>query len=182
MNVQRQMLLERIMCEILWRPTGSGISDLNYPLRKQFEALLQEKYSDNACRKYLLAYDRIKQYSISKELQLFTKGKHQNPQYRDEIFYLLYYPDSELNEQFLYVVKKEILIWDFTIDVPESIKRQIFMILCDTVRTQRRRQTLTEKLSALLDVYHYCCEEAIQDIEQIAGTSAKIRYSGYSQL
>ena len=130
------------------------ISELNYLLRKQFEALLQEKYSDNACRKYLLAYDRIKQYSISKELQIFTKGKHQNSQYRNEIFYLPYYPDSELNGQFLNIVKKEILIWDFTIDVAEVMKRQIFTILCDMVRTQRRRQSLTEKLSALLDVYH----------------------------
>lgn len=143
------------------------ISELNYPLRKQFEALLQEKYSDNACRKYLLAYDRIKQYSISKELQIFTKGKHQNSQYRNEIFYLPYYPDSELNGQFLNIVKKEILIWDFTIDVAEVMKRQIFTILCDMVRTQRRRQSLTEKLSALLDVYHYCCDEAIEDIEQM---------------
>lgn len=143
------------------------ISDLNYPLRKQFEALLQKNYSDNACRKYLRAYDRIKQYSINKELQIFAKGKYRYPQYRNEIFYLPYYPDPDLNEQFLYVSKKEILLWDFTMDVPETIKRQIFTVLCDTVRTQWPKQRITERLSGLMDVYHYCCNEAIKDIEQM---------------
>lgn len=143
------------------------ISELNYPLRKELEALLQEKYSDNACRKYLLAYDRIKQYSISKELQVLTKEKHRYPQYQEELLYLPYYPDSRLNEQFLYVVKKEILLWDFSIDAPETMKRQIFTILCDIVRTQRPKQKLTERLSGLLDVYRYCCDEGIEDIEQM---------------
>lgn len=143
------------------------IAELNYALRKQFEGLLRKSHAETTCRNYLRIFDRIKQHSIQKELQVFIKGKRQKPVYHNEVFYLPYYPDPDRNEQFLYVVRKENLIWDFTIDAPVSMKQQIFEVLCDIIDTYSLKQGLTNRLTGLREFYAYCCKEKVEDIEQM---------------
>lgn len=149
------------------------IKELDYSLRKRFEARLREMFTDGTCQNYLHAFDRIKQHAIRKELQLVIHGSVPHPVYQATTFYLPYYPDPELNRQFLSVSKKEILLWDFTIDAPELMKRQIFRILCGTIREEHRKSVLTKRLSGLLDVYHYCCDHDIEDVEQMELSQAQ---------
>lgn len=149
------------------------IAELNYALRKQFERLLLKSYPKTTCRNYLRAFDRIKQHSIQKELQIFIKGKRQKTVYHNEVLYLPYYPDPERNEQFLYVIKKENLIWDFTIDAPMMMKQQIFDVLCGIIDTYPLKQDLTERLTGLREFYAYCCKEAVENIEQMEQAAAQ---------
>ena len=143
------------------------ISELNYQLRKQFETLLREKFSDSTCRRYLTAFDRIKQHSACKEFQVFAKGKPIYPEYKNDIFYLPYYPDVEVIRHFRKVIKKEDLAWDFSIDVPETMKRQMFQILCTTLNQEKENKTLFQRLYGLQIFYSFCCHECIESIEQM---------------
>lgn len=143
------------------------ISELNYPLRKQFETLLREKFPDSTCRRYLTAFDRIKQHSACKEFQVFAKGKPIYPEYKNDIFYLPYYPDVEVIRHFRKVIKKGDLAWDFSIDVPETMKRQMFQILCTTLNQEKENKTLFQRLYGLQIFYSFCCQECIESIEQM---------------
>lgn len=143
------------------------IAELSYPLRKEFEHELRKEYIDSTCRKYLLAFDRIKQFSIGSEFQVFSKGKPVYPAYQNILLYLPYFPDPKLHGIFLNVVKKDNLAWDFTIDAPEKMKRQMFGILCATLYSKQSTKGLLWKLYGLRNLYEFCCKESVADVEQI---------------
>ena len=161
------------------------IAELNYPLRKQFEANLQEKFSDSTCRKYLTAFDRIKQHSACKGFQVFAKGKPIYPEYKNDIFYLPYYPDIEVIRHFRKIIKKDDLAWDFSIDVPETMKRQMFQILCSTLNQEKENKALFQRLYGLQIFYSFCCQECIESIEQMeleqAQKFAEFPQNGYTE-
>ncbi|WP_390408772.1 hypothetical protein [Blautia hominis] len=50
-------------------------------------------------------------------------------QYKAQIIFLPYLPDSELVKDFEYVQDKQELVWDFAKGAPEKLKRQVFLLL-----------------------------------------------------
>lgn len=57
------------------RQTGiQSIQEMDYPLRREYEDYLVHNQKIRQTRRYLLAYDRVKQYAIRKQMETLTDG------------------------------------------------------------------------------------------------------------
>ena len=63
--------------------------------------------------------------------------------------------------------KKHELAWDFTRAVPEKLKRQIFYILHYALENDTAFETRRKHLLGLRELYDFCADEKIDDIEQM---------------
>ena len=105
------------------------IAALDYPARLKFEKWLGDKTTASSLRHYILAFDKIKQYSVRKEIHIMADGKTVRPNYENTILFLPYHPDLNIAAMFRKSTKKNELAWDFTRKAPEQMKRQVFDIL-----------------------------------------------------
>ena len=64
------------------------IADLDYPARVKFEKWLEDKTTASTLRKYMLAFDKIKQYAVKKEMHMMADGKTIRPNYENTILFL----------------------------------------------------------------------------------------------
>lgn len=143
------------------------IADLDYPARVRFEKWLPDHTDSAAYRHYLVSFDRIKQYSVSKEIHIAADGKPVRPNYENTILFLLYHPNPDIRAMFRKATKKHELAWDFTRAVPEKLKRQIFDILHYALENDTAFETRRKHLLGLRDLYDFCADEKIDDIEQM---------------
>ena len=141
------------------------IAELDYEARVAFDAWLGESYKSGPRTTYVKAFDRVKQYAVQKSLGVAEAGKRIRPRYRNERFFLPYYPDGEIAEYFNYSTKKEDLVWDFSIDAPETMKRQMLDVLCAALEEATTVKNLQWRLYTLRSFYGYCCRRKIQNIE-----------------
>lgn len=143
------------------------IADLDYPARVRFEKWLPDHTDSAAYRHYLVSFDRIKQYSVSKEIHIAADGKPVRPNYENTILFLLYHPNPDIWAMFRKATKKHELAWDFTRAVPEKLKRQIFDILHYALENDTAFETRRKHLLGLRELYDFCADEKIDDIEQM---------------
>ena len=143
------------------------IADLDYPARVRFEKWLPDHTDSAAYRHYLVSFDRIKQYSVSKEIHIAADGKPVRPNYDNTILFLLYHPNPDIRAMFRKATKKHELAWDFTRAVPEKLKRQIFDILHYALENDTAFETRRKHLLGLRELYDFCADEKIDDIEQM---------------
>ena len=143
------------------------IADLDYPARVRFEKWLPDHTDSAAYRHYLVSFDRIKQYSVSKEIHIAADGKPVRPNYENTILFLLYHPNPDIRAMFRKATKKHELAWDFTRAVPEKLKRQIFDILHYALENDTAFETRRKHLLGLRELYDFCADEKIDDIEQM---------------
>lgn len=143
------------------------IADLDYPSRVRFEKWLPDHTDSADYRHYLVSFDRIKQYSVSKEIHIAADGKPVRPNYENTILFLLYHPNPDIRAMFRKATKKHELAWDFTRAVPEKLKRQIFDILHYALENDTAFETRRKHLLGLRELYDFCADEKIDDIEQM---------------
>ena len=143
------------------------IADLDYPARVRFEKWLPDHTDSAAYRHYLVSFDRIKQYSVSKEIHIAADGKPVRPNYENTILFLLYHPNPDIRAMFRKATKKHELAWDFTRAVPEKLKRQIFDILHYALENDTAFKSRRKHLLGLRELYDFCADEKIDDIEQM---------------
>ena len=143
------------------------IADLDYPARVRFEKWLPDHTDSAEYRHYLVSFDRIKQYSVSKEIHIAADGKPVRPNYENTILFLLYHPNPDIRAMFRKATKKHELAWDFTRAVPEKLKRQIFNILHYALENDTAFETRRKHLLGLRELYDFCADEKIDDIEQM---------------
>ena len=143
------------------------IADLDYPARVRFEKWLPDHTDSAEYRHYLVSFDRIKQYSVSKEIHIAADGKPVRPNYENTILFLLYHTNPDIRAMFRKATKKHELAWDFTRAVPEKLKRQIFDILHYALENDTAFETRRKHLLGLRELYDFCADEKIDDIEQM---------------
>ena len=143
------------------------IADLDYPARVRFEKWLPDHTDSAEYRHYLVSFDRIKEYSVSKEIHIAADGKPVRPNYENTILFLLYHPNPDIRAMFRKATKKHELAWDFTRAVPEKLKRQIFDILHYALENDTAFETRRKHLLGLRELYDFCADEKIDDIEQM---------------
>ena len=143
------------------------IADLDYPARVRFEKWLPDHTDSAEYRHYLVSFDRIKQYSVSKEIHIAADGKPVRPNYENTILFLLYHPNPDIRAMFRKATKKHELAWDFTRAVPEKLKRQIFDILHYALENDTAFETRRKHLLGLRELYDFCADEKIDVIEQM---------------
>ena len=141
------------------------ISELDYTLREEYERQLRMEYVDSTCRRYLLAYDRVKQHSIKKNFQVISRGRTVYPPYENTLLYLPYHPNPKIAKRFEISVKKEELRWDFTLAAPERMKRQMYSILHYAIETETDNDRFRKCLVMLQLLYSACVKTQTEDIE-----------------
>lgn len=144
------------------------IRDIDYTVRNQYEMELQKIWDRTNAMRYLKLFDRIKQYSVKKEIgSLQGKAKY-GRNYQAQIVFLPYLPDLELVKDFEYVRDKQELVWDFSKKAPEKIKRQVFLLLnyiLDNLYRDNPKERRVRYLLPLHWLYDFCVEEDIEDLE-----------------
>lgn len=143
------------------------IADLDYPARVKFEKWLEDKTTASTLRKYMLAFDKIKQYAVKKEMHMMADGKTIRPNYENTILFLFYHPDPNIMAMFKSSTRKQELAWDFTRKAPEQMKRQVFDILHYALENDTSFESRRIHLLGLRELYDFCTDENISDIETL---------------
>lgn len=152
--------LERFMIEnSIW-----DISELDYEWRVAYEDFLQGEMKPTSFASYLKVFDRVKRYSMKNDIRLTIQGKEVIPPYENRVLFLPYHPIEEIAAQFEQAFRKKDWLWDFTKKAPEHMKRQIYSLLHDIIENVPFKSQ-TVFLSGLRELYRYCEEEQIEDIE-----------------
>lgn len=152
--------VEKFMIECgIWH-----ISELDYPLRQEFQQFLIGQIKPVCYPAYIKAFDRVKQHSIHNQMRVVNSRRTQL-KYENEVLFLPYHPNQELVRKLDKAQRKDELAWDFGRKAPEKMKRQIFSILNHLLEQDKDRETLRNHMNALRVFYDFCVEEAIEDIE-----------------
>ena len=130
---------------------------MDYPLRISYEGYLKEKRNSNSVSWHLRIYDAIKQQHIYQQMQTLTGKRFYEWRYQNKVFYLKYYPDQQIAESFKYVKNLKVLVWDFSKNCSEILKKQIFdtleQLLVNTTACARYKN---KRLQAFQILYDSC--------------------------
>lgn len=144
-----------------------SITEMDYPLRQTYREYLEYSQRIKQPERYLLAYDRVKQYSIREQMQTLA-GRQQNQWRLDhQVLFIPYHPNQAIAMAFDSVRNKPNMVWDFTRPCAQAVKEQVFTTLnavIDQFKEPRRRE---QRLSGLQLLYDFCTEKNIRDIEKL---------------
>ncbi len=145
------------------------ISDIDYRTRERFENWIVHEATESQRRSYMQKFDKIKQYSVSKNMLVIKDGKMIRPPYENTLLYLAYHQNPEIRIQFRKITKKKDLVWDFTIKAPEQMKRQVYSILHYILENRETSSHERDRVNllGLRYLYEFCEKENISDIEQM---------------
>lgn len=145
----------------------TDFEEINYDLRQAYEKYLEQTVAPNKVRNYLKALDKLK-------LEGIHESNQDNPflgkklSYENKPVFLLYHPSYDIAMSFYYIRDKEELLFDFSIVAPVMMKRQIFRMLNQVLGTNDNWHDRRERfLLPLKWLFEFCCEEKIEDIEQL---------------
>lgn len=150
-----------------------GIQDfskLDYATRKSFEAYLKGQSGMKYIRHHLLAFDKLKQHALSQGIRVLEDGKVARPRYENGILYLPYHPDPKVSAMFRNSTRKNEHVWDFSRNAPERMKRQVFDILHYELENSTSPEGRRVHLLGLRDLYDFCTEQGIEDIETMVSS------------
>lgn len=161
------------------KQTGiQSITEMDYPLRREFEDYLIHDQGIRRIDRYLLAYDRVKQYAIRKQMETLA-GRHQCRWEMDNtILFIPYHPDQSLAMEFDSVRNRSNMVWDFSKPLSPILKKQIFTTLNAVLERFKELRMREHKLSGLHSLYEFCAEEEIEDIELLDAQQVQ-RFSSY---
>lgn len=144
-----------------------GIQDckqIDYDVRSDYK----ESLKGSGCRKlheYVKAMDVLKLEAIRKE-NISNPLKPKALKYSGEKLFLLYHPDYEVAKTFYYIRDKEELLFDFSLEGSEIVKRQIFKMLTYVLEEKKDCHDRRERfLIPLKRLYIFCNENVVEDIE-----------------
>lgn len=141
------------------------ISEMDYPLRKEYEIYLEA--APRWKKHYLKTFDRIVRYELQIQMQTLSGRQKYQWKYRNQILFLPYHPDQEIASEFEASRKSDILIWDFHKDCAEKLKRQIFWGLDYILNNCKNPREKRKKLLTLQYFYTFCVENHIADVERL---------------
>lgn len=144
-----------------------SITEMDYSLREKFEQNLKDEQQLKQVSRYLLAYDRVKQYSIRQQMQTLSGRLQCQWKLENKVLFLPYHPNQEIAVEFDSVRHRPNMVWDFTKLCSESLKKQIFLTLdaiIEQIKDMRKREC---RLTGLKYLYEFCAEHQIADIEKL---------------
>lgn len=146
-----------------------GITDcteIDYGIRHEYEKSLVAAGCLKVCE-YVKALDILKLESI----RLNNEKRHwisKKLPYEDKKIFLLYHPDYQTAMSFYYVRNKEELVYDFSVDGFDLLKKQVYQMLCHVLEEDKCRHDRRERfLIPLKALYLFCIRNGIQDLEEL---------------
>ena len=143
-----------------------SLSDIEVVHRDAYESYLISS-SFSKIIEYVKAMDTAKLYAIS-----LTKSdlRPHKLKYENKVIYLAYHPDYEIAQQYFYTQVKEPLFFDFSLDMSETIKRQIFALLKHIVEgcpEYSKHYRIQNWITPLWHFLNFCYEEHLTDITTV---------------
>lgn len=143
------------------------LKELDYAWRIKFEKFLKNEVKPISYTVYLKAFDRLKQHTICAQLYLAGQEKYARPVYKNQVLFLPYHPNPEVINKFANAVKKQDLVWDFSIQAPVTMKQQIFQILHYIIENEKDGWFRKRKMMALKHLYEYCITADVENIDML---------------
>lgn len=143
------------------------IREIDYKIREQYEVELLVINKNKKALSYLKTLDRIKQFSIQREMSNFAGIQKSKLRYEKQIVFLPYLPNQKLAMEFDKVRDKNELVWDFSQEAPENLKKQVFQLLIYVLENinDNPKERRVRFLLPLQWLYGFCVRENIKDIE-----------------
>lgn len=159
-NIYNKVLQYLMLCGI------HHLDEIDYLVRKRFKAYLMNIHYHRV-EETVKVLDWLKLYSIEKNNKAHSIKKYKLT-FREEPIFLGYHPDYETAMNFYYIRDKEELVFDFSLQAPLLMKRQIFLMLNYALEKEYNRKNRRELyIVPLKKFYLYCVEKQIEDIEQL---------------
>ncbi len=133
-------------------------------IRCSFEEYLNISSSPSIVNNYMKILDKLKLSSIKK----LTAVSH--PPYKNEPLFLPYYPDYKVARAFYYSQNKNELLFDFSLRIPEQLKKQIYSGVLDLINDVKSGNTQDLRflyITPLYHLYHFCIKEHIYNIKML---------------
>lgn len=144
-----------------------SITEMDYPLRQEYKEYLVYNQQIKKPDRYLMAYDRVKQFSIREQMQTLA-GRQQNEwRLKNQILFIPYHPDQSIEMEFDSVRNKPYVVWDFTRPCAQIVKEQIFKTLNVIIERYKGAYQREPRLSGLQLLYNFCTEKGVEDIEKL---------------
>lgn len=150
-----------------------SIAEMDYPLRKAYEEFLKSNQLIKRTERYLLAFDRVKQYSIWEQMQTLAGRQQCRWQLENRILFIPYHSDQAIAMEFDSVRNKSNMVWDFERSVSQTVKEQVFTTLNAVIERFRAPRLREQRLSGLKLLYDFCSEKGIEDIEKLDATEVQ---------
>ena len=142
------------------------IGQIDYRVRSAFERYLCTCGTSHRLE-YVKILDRLKLKAIGQECSRMFHNRRVLS-YAPDVIYLGYHPDYETAMSFYLYQRKEELVFDFSLDASETLKRQIFSMLNYSLEKEQSRKIRRELyLVPLQKLYLYCAGNGIGDIERM---------------
>ena len=142
----------------------TDISEMDAVLRVRCEEYLERNETVLAPITCLRGFDGIVIHRMKEELQTLAGRRNYTTEYQEQWMCLSHYPEIEIAESFLTSKDGKELLWDFTLECPQNLKMQIFIVLKEVIHTYEG-WTRKEKLLALQRLYQFCVVNQVSDIE-----------------
>ncbi len=152
-------------------------SEITADTRKTYEGYLSQSVSAKK-KEYLKVLDKM----VLSEIKKITIKR--DIRYENDLLYLGYFPDIAIAERFYYTADKEYLYFDFSMQAPVTIKKQIFSLLLSDISRfgeYTNHYMLQHFLIPLLYLYNFCIYWGIQDIKQVSDKDADAFYRYLSE-
>jgi len=142
-----------------------SVEEINYEVRRGYCEYIQNICGSSNFFKYVKVLDTIKLNEI-KRLYVARFSKEKRWRYSDRKVFLLYHPNYEVAMTFYYIRDKEELLYDFTLQGGEKLKRQVFSMLNNILENITDRHDRRERfLIPLRLLYEFCIDNRIYDLE-----------------
>lgn len=144
------------------------LEEMDYPLRNSYEQYLRGQIRSQIVSFYLKIYDTVKQQHIYQQMQTLNGKRIYEWKYQNKIYFLKYYPEKKIAETFETSYKTNLLVWDFTQNCSEVLKKQIFYTLSRIIaNTSMSKAYRNVRLKSLKLLYDSCVQLNITDVLEL---------------
>lgn len=113
---------------------------------------------------FLRNFDSLKLFALSQDTNAIRKKEFT---YANEIFYIGYHPDYQIASLYLYTQKRGPLFFDFSIDAPIVLKKQIFTCMkyfTEEFENKDNHYRIQHFIQPLWNFYNFCIKNEFTDI------------------
>lgn len=145
-----------------------SFSEIKAETRKAYEEYVSQSVPAKETE-YIKAFDNI----VLSEIEKITIKR--TPSYKNELFFIGYYPDIDVAKKLYYTARKEFLYFDFSLPASTLMKKQIFTILLhdiERIGKIRNHYLLQQFITPLYHFYDFCFKHGIEDIKKISEKEA----------
>lgn len=141
--------------------------EITYEIRAAYEEYLKQSISQTKVQEYVKVLDKVKLEAL-KKANINKPFRPKGLKYRSEKIFLLYHPNYDLAMSFYFVQDKSELVFDFSLEISDELKHQIFDMLNHVLEEVRNLHDRRERfILPLRRLYLYCVEKGITDVSNL---------------